>query len=192
MFQEIEIEELEEKIVAGRKGYYVGKPIMSDPEYDALEMRLKELDPGNKLFDEVGEELKESTFTKVQHNTPMLSLDKAYSVEEVMSWAPTLYGLGMPKMDGFALSLIYKKIGNEYVLIRGSTRGKGEVGEDITENVKQVDEIPKRIVIDDKDVPDTLEVRGETYMKRSVFKDLGLDKEFENCRNIAPGSMREC
>lgn len=208
MFKEFEIEELVEKITEWRKAYYAGKPKGTDQEYDALEMKLKELDPENSIFGDVGADIRESTFEKYEHKVPMLSLDKAYSVEEVNKWAPCKEGLKMPKMDGFALSIHYKLENDKYVLVRGVTRGKGVYGEDITENVKMVDDIPKEIPAYIITKVDTFngtnlgliethcnitefEVRGETYMKRSTFQDLELYKEFENCRNIAPGSMRQ-
>lgn len=206
MFLQIEIEELVEKILKAREGYYGGKPIMSDPEYDALEMRLKEIDPENEILKDVGTEFKESSFEKVEHKVPMLSLDKAYSIDDIIKWvhwmqlskyfdgilSKSINGVGMPKMDGFALSLLYTKEGNKFVLKRGATRGGGTSGEDITENVKQVENIPKTVpIIKGIDDIEEFEVRGETIMKRSTFKELGLDKEYENCRNIAPGSMRQ-
>lgn len=192
MFIEIEIEELVEKILKAREGYYNGNPIMSDAEYDALEMRLKEIDPENDILQDVGTPVKESSFEKVEHKHPMLSLDKAYTIEEVLKWAPCKEGLGMPKMDGFALSVYYVKDGDKFLLKRGLTRGGGTSGEDITENVKQVANIPKSInVTKECEDIEEFEVRGETIMKHSVFKERGLDKEYENCRNIAPGSMRQ-
>lgn len=192
MFAEIEIEELAEKIIKMREGYYGGKPIASDPEYDAAEKRLAELCPDHELLKEVGTDFKSSSFADVFHEVLMLSLDKAYSVDEIVSWVPGNDGVAMPKMDGFAVSLKYQLQGDFFVLTCGATRGKGQKGEDVTENVKQVKDIPHRI-------PAGLvfsgltrfEVRGEVYMKRSTFTRLGLDKEYENCRNIAPGSVRQ-
>ena len=129
MFEMEEVEELVEKLTKYSEAYYAGKPIVSDAVYDAAEMRLRELDPTNEYFNRVGSnEVKESTFEKVLHNEPMLSLNKAYSLQEVVNWVKANYGHGvaMPKMDGFAISLIYEFDGDGYVLVRGVTRGEGD------------------------------------------------------------------
>lgn len=189
LFEMEEIEELVEELTAASEAYYGGKPIMSDPVYDAKEMRLRELDPDNKYFDKVGADIKESTFEKVEHDSLMLSLDKAYSLSEVVNWARPYKGISMPKMDGFALSLKYIRQGNELVYTQAVTRGKGKSGDDVTENARQIADIPETL-------PcilglDKIEIRGEVYMKRSVFEELNLASEFENRRNVAPGSVRQ-
>lgn len=192
MFNEVRIDELVEKIRAAKKGYYLGKPIMSDPEYDALERELRELDSSHPELSEVGAEIEESSFEKVEHGVPMLSLNKAYTIEEVLGWVPADEGVGMPKMDGFAVALHYQKSGDSYLFVQGLTRGKGMRGEDVTQNLKQVKDIPYAIPVEK--VPYEVlkfEVRGEVYMKKSTFKALGLDEVYENCRNIAPGSVRQ-
>lgn len=194
MFDQLRIEELEENIRKWRKEYAKGNPTISDAVYDAAELELKELDPDNELFNEVGADIQSSTFEKVVHDIKMLSLGKAYTLEEVLNWVPAgnTQGLAMYKMDGFAISLKYRREGNVFVLKQGVTRGKGESGEDVTENVKMVDDIPNEIIA--MVVPegvDGFEVRGEVYMKRSVFQELKLYEEYENCRNIAPGSVRQ-
>lgn len=196
MFEMEEVVELVEKLTKYSEAYYAGKPIVSDAVYDAAEMRLRELDSTNEYFDRVGSnEVKESTFEKVLHNEPMLSLNKAYSLQEVVNWVKANYGHGiaMPKMDGFAISLIYEFDGDGYVLVRGVTRGEGDKGEDVTENIKQIADIPHRIDSLRFDGNDnfysSFEVRGEVYMKHSVFESLDIDAE--NCRNIAPGSVRQ-
>jgi len=206
MFDQIRIEELEVQIKEHRKLYAEGNPKISDPAYDALEFELKELDPNNSLFDEVGADITSSTFVKVEHEIPMLSLGKAYTIEEVVNWIPDapsgtfMYeGIAMYKMDGFAVSLKYRLENDHYEFFQGATRGKGKTGEDVTENLKQVADIPHTIpaeVVEKMPIfsdgyPDVIEVRGEVYMKRSVFTGTGLNKEYENCRNIAPGSVRQ-
>ena len=149
MFDQLRIEELEEQIKKWREEYESGNPTVSDQVYDAAELELKELDPDNELFNQVGADIKSSTFEKVVHDIPMLSLGKAYALSEVENWVPENIqsgdGLAMYKMDGFAISLKYELNGAEYVLVQGATRGKGESGENVTENVKQVEDIPHSI-----------------------------------------------
>jgi len=192
LFELEEVGDLVEALTAASEAYYLGKPIMSDQVYDAKEFRLKELDPTNTYFSKVGSNsLKESTFEKVRHEIPLLSLDKAYSLKEVTSWRKRVKGLAMPKMDGFALSLLYERQGEEYILVRAATRGEGDIGSDVTENVKQIEDVPKsihKIRINDN-FGDKFEVRGEAYMKHSVLSM--LDIKAENCRNIAPGSVQQ-
>ncbi|MCK9441761.1 MAG: NAD-dependent DNA ligase LigA [Methanothrix sp.] len=194
MFELDEVNELVEKLTKWSEAYYAGNPIVSDPVYDAAEIRLRELDSKNSYFNRVGSnKVKESTFEKVQHKELMLSLNKAYSLKELTSWVkPNFgYGIAMPKMDGFAISLTYKFIDYEYVLIRAVTRGESDKGEDVTENIKQISDIPHIIHCTkvDENFIDEFEVRGEVYMRHSVFET--LDIKAENCRNIAPGSVRQ-
>jgi DNA ligase (NAD+) len=198
LFDMDEVTELEEELDRADEAYYSGsESIMSDQVYDAKEMKLRELSPNSKHFSKVGSNLKESTFSKVKHDTLMLSLDKGHSLEEVVGWRKSTQdkptkGIGMPKMDGFALSLKYELQGDKYVLMVGATRGKGQYGDDLTENVKQILDIPhtvNRTLV--KGYVDKFEVRGEAYMKHSTFVELGLDKIYENCRNIAPGSVQQ-
>lgn len=194
-FELEEVNELVEKLMLWSDAYYRGEPIVSDPVYDAAEMRLRELDPTNSFLSRVGSnKIKESTFEKVQHKELMLSLDKAYSLDEINNWVKPnySYGIAMPKMDGFAISLIYKLVDNDYILIRGATRGESDKGEDVTENIKQIDDIPHKISAKkiDKCFGSEFEVRGEVYMKHSVFETLE-NLEAKNCRNIAPGSVRQ-
>ena len=198
LFDMDEVEELVEKLTKYSEAYYGGTPLVSDQVYDAAENRLRELAPTNDYFNRVGAEIKGSTFKKVEHDILMLSLDKAYTIEEIMQWIKSndlyekSFGIVMPKMDGFALSLKYKLDNGGYTLVQAVTRGKGKSGDDVTENAKIVEDIPKRIELGSElDRVSEFEVRGEVYMKKSVFSELSLDKEFENCRNVAPGSIRQ-
>jgi DNA ligase (NAD+) len=191
-----EIKELERLIVHHRKMYFAGAPEIPDEEYDKLEERLRTLSPENRLFMEVGsdEVLKGSTFVKVSHEPRMLSLNKVYSLEEFMNWLPegAVDGVITPKVDGFAVKLIYRKEGDAYTLVLGATRGNGSVGEDVTENIRQVRDIPHVIpanVIPEG--PEEFQVRGECFMKKSIFEKFNsAELGFESCRNIAPGSIR--
>ena len=142
-----------------------------------------------------------SQFEKVQHLIPMLSLEKSTTEKELSDWIDRclnrlnsktrLSFVCEPKIDGVAVSLSYR----EGVLQRASTRGDGETGEDITNNVKTLKSIP--LYIDREDSPPSFEVRGEIYMERSKFtafnniaKKAG-DKQLVNPRNAAAGSLRQ-
>jgi len=189
--------ELEQQIIKHRALYETGKPEISDAEYDRLEEGLRSISPDNVLFEQVGSEeiLKESTFEKVMHEPKMLSLDKVYSIKEFFEWLPeeAQDGIVMPKIDGFAVKLVYRKRGDIFELITGATRGNGSTGEDVTENIRQVHNIPVVIpshVIEYKNI-DEFQIRGECYMRKSVFKKLNAEETgVESCRNIAPGSIR--
>lgn len=198
------IEELRKLIIHHNERYY-GKdsPEVSDAEYDELYSELVALEdqhpdlitpdsptqkPGNA---------QESTFASVEHLVPMLSLDNAFSDEELNAWGDRVVkGLGTsevtyivePKMDGLAMSLLYEN----GKLVRGATRGDGTTGEDVTENIKTIAAIPHEL----KGAPDLLEVRGEVFMPVKSFEDLNErqrkseGKVFANPRNAAAGSLR--
>jgi DNA ligase (NAD+) len=166
--------------------YWVNKkPSISDQEYDLLKRRLEELCPTSPLLAEVADDdLDTATFGEpVKHEIPMLSMNKVYDSTNLTKWAK---GLGCnefissPKMDGCALSLIYI----DGVLVEGSTRGKNNVGDNVTENVKQIKNIPQKIKLSGK-----IEVRGEAIMPLSVFeryKDVN-----SNARNLVAGSIKQ-
>jgi DNA ligase (NAD+) len=138
-------------------------------------------------------------FTPVTHLERMLSLDNAFDSGELAAWAerverdaggPVSY-LCEPKVDGLAIDLVYE----QGRLVRAATRGDGRVGEDVTLNVRTIDDVPERLSGDD--VPDLLEVRGEIYFPIEGFADLNAalvaagDKPFANPRNAASGSLRQ-
>jgi DNA ligase (NAD+) len=138
-------------------------------------------------------------FAPVQHRTPMLSLDNAFSREELEAWATRVervLGSGAAcscelKIDGVACALTYE----DGVLTKGATRGDGRVGEDITANVRTVRSVPQRL--DVKDPPAYLEVRGEIYLPVRAFERLNEElveqekRPFANPRNAAAGSLRQ-
>lgn len=198
------IEELRERILYHRKRYYVDNdPEISDAEYDALERELRdheaahpELITSDSPTQRVGAEPVEG-FPSVRHRIPMLSLDNAYSVDELAEWEERLRRvLGTDavgyvvelKIDGVSLSLIYR----DGVLVQGITRGNGFVGEDVTGNVRTIRSIPLRLL---EPVP-VLEVRGEVYLDRTKFEALNArrleqgEPLFANPRNAAAGSLR--
>jgi DNA ligase (NAD+) len=180
-------------------------PIISDAEFDALMVELRELEqryPELATADSptrrVGAAPAEK-FEHVQHRLPMPSLDNAFSRDELIAFErrirdrigdrPFRY-VGELKMDGLAISLRYE----HGVFVRGATRGDGYIGEDVTANLRTVPHIPLRL---EDDAPPVLEVRGEVYMARSVFAELNEqrlaagEQPLANPRNAAAGAVRQ-
>ncbi|MGB3904918.1 MAG: NAD-dependent DNA ligase LigA, partial [Anaerolineae bacterium] len=190
--------------------YVLDDPEITDAEYDALMAELKELEAAHPELvtldsptQRVGAEPLPQ-FEKVEHRTPLLSLDNAFDEEEVRAWERRVRRLlgddadlqytVEPKIDGLAVSLTYE----EGRLVQGATRGNGFVGEDVTQNLRTIPAIPLRIpVVGDESPPAYLEARGEVYMPRDRFEDLNRrreeagEKPFANPRNAAAGSVRQ-
>jgi DNA ligase (NAD+) len=186
--------------------YVLDEPLVSDSEYDRLMKQLQLLEqqhpewmtsdsPSQRVG---GSALKE--FRQVKHEMPMLSLDNAFSDEELLAFDQRIrdrlkdvndieYACE-PKLDGIAVSLLYV----DGVLQRGATRGDGQTGEDITMNVRTIGSIPLRLR--GAGYPEKLEVRGEIYMPKAGFEKLNQqarqngEKIFVNPRNAAAGSLR--
>lgn len=197
------INELTDKLNFHSYQYYVlNASDLSDYEYDMLQRELISLEeqfPALKRPDSptsrVGGQA-QSLFTPVRHEVRMESLQDAFSFAEIDDFDrrvretfPNASYVVEPKIDGLSVSLEYVN----GVFTRGSTRGDGDVGEDITENLKTVRSIPLKL---QKALP-FLEVRGEVYMKKSVFEELVKEQEllgdqpFKNPRNAAAGSLRQ-
>lgn len=190
--------------------YVLDAPEITDAEYDALMRRLQELEraypddvPPDSPTRRVGGKVSPK-FTEVRHMTPLLSLGNAFSDEELAAFdARVKSGLPEgseveyvfePKIDGLACSLIYEN-GR---LVRAATRGDGEVGENVTANVRTIRSIPLTLnVKEGEEVPELLDVRGEVYMPRHAFMKLNEQRseagenEFANPRNAAAGSLRQ-
>ena len=198
------LKELKREINYHRKKYYVdNQPEISDAAYDRLENKLKaieerfpELITPDSPTQRVGGEPVDS-FPAVVHTKPMLSLDNAYSLEEVRDFDKRLKKLlGVEsleyvaelKIDGVSISLAYR----DSLLEKGITRGDGITGEDVTANIKTIQSIPLRLLED----VSYLEVRGEVFMPRTEFERLNRERErkeeslFANPRNAAAGSVR--
>ena len=196
------IYELTELLNKYRKEYYEqDAPTISDYEYDSLLHNLEVLEthyPEYALPDSPTKQVgytASSQFEKVVFERPMLSLGDIFNYDEVRAFVTRINNMGFNptfvcelKIDGIASSLNY----NKGFFVLGSTRGDGQVGENITDNLKTVNTLPKVL---ERDLD--LEVRGEVYMKRSVLdslneerKNKGLDL-FKNCRNAAGGSLRQ-
>lgn len=184
--------------------YVLDAPEITDYEYDRLyrelvewETKYPELVTPESPTQHVGGYAAQA-FAKVTHETPMLSLSNAFSMEEVrtfMTRAQDDAGQRIPafvtelKIDGLAVNLVYE----DGYLVRCVTRGDGRVGEDITANVKTIRGIPWRLT----GVPAHWEVRGEVYMPHTAFAELNRQRDeageppFANCRNAAAGSLRQ-
>ena len=187
---------------ANTKYYVLDAPEMADFEYDRLMRELEELEaqhpdlalPESPTKRVGGEAL--SQFEKVQHTVPLMSLQDVFSVEELQEFLekmkeayPSAEFSVEPKIDGLSVALEYEN----GVFVRGATRGDGQVGEDVTENLKTIRSIPMTI----PDAPARLIVRGEVVMPKSVFHQLNEEREaegkplFANPRNAAAGSLRQ-
>jgi DNA ligase (NAD+) len=178
------VSELESLILKHKALYYQGRPEISDAEFDKLEDELKKIDPQSAALNVVG--TTSSTSDKIKHDKKMLSLEKTYSVDELMSWKGSEEILSTFKLDGISCSLLYK----DGVFQLAKTRGDGTYGENITKKVSWINSVPKRI----SHLGD-IEVRGELYCdEESFFKlsqemeGLGLEKP-SNQRNIVAGLM---
>ena len=190
--------ELGKLLTEYQKAYYVdGRPLVSDLEYDRLFDELSQIEaehPETRSPDSptqrVGSDLS-SDFPEVQHTIPVLSLDKAYSDTEILSWiAKTTKNTGEnlsfvleEKLDGFSIVLYYEK----GLLARAVTRGNGFVGNDVTNNVKTIYSVPLRLneAID-------IAVRGEVFLKKAEFERINatLAEPYANPRNLAAGTIR--
>ncbi len=203
-------EELRDQVEYHSHRYYVlDDPEIGDDEYDALYRELEALEaehpelvtPESPTQRVGGEPV--GRLEKVEHLQPMFSLANARSEEELRSWIERMRNhlrregiedarfeyVAEPKIDGLAISLVYR----DGVLERGATRGNGEIGEDVTHNLRTIGSIPLHI----DDAPPLLEVRGEVYMSLPDFTALnerrasqGLST-FMNPRNSAAGAIRQ-
>ena len=174
--------ELARSLAHHNRLYYTrDEPEISDAEYDALKESLRRLAPDHPLLTAVGA-APDGVLAKVVHDFPLLSLDKALTREAVEAWAAELGGdfVMQPKLDGLAVSLVYRG----GLLVRGATRGDGRVGEEITAQVRTIADIPHALP-----VPLDGSVRGEVFMRRQVFAAFG--DEFANPRNAAAGSLKQ-
>ena len=198
-----EIQELRERLTrAGYEYYVLDRPTMSDYDYDHQLRRLEELEAAHPEVvtpdsptQRVGGQALDS-FTQVVHKVPLESLQDVFDYDELRQFDQRVRGAVPeaaydvePKVDGLSVALEYQ----DGLFVRGATRGDGQVGEDVTENLRTVRSIPLRI----PDAPGQLIVRGEVYMPKKVFHALNEEREkrgealFANPRNAAAGSLRQ-
>ncbi len=203
------IEVLRRQIEHHNYRYYVlDEPQISDSEYDRLMRELQALEAGHPDLvtpdsptQRVGARPAQG-FAEVRHAVPMLSLDNAFSEQELRDFdrrvrerldddVPSIEYCAEPKLDGLAVSILYQ----DGMLARAATRGDGRTGEDITLNIRTVQSIP--LHLRGANVPARLEVRGEVFMSKAGFEKLNAraaaagEKIFVNPRNAAAGSLRQ-
>ena len=196
--------ELRRRIAYHRKRYYIDDdPEISDGEYDQLERELQTIEseypelitPDSPTQRVGGEPV--PALESFRHSTRLLSLDNAYNEDELGEWESRLFRVigdrrptyvVEPKIDGLSISVHYR----DGLLLRGVTRGDGEVGEEVTSNIRTIRSIPLRLTAEIS----SLEVRGEVFMPRPAFEGLNRQRlesgesPFANPRNAAAGSVR--
>ena len=196
--------ELVEKLLALSVAYYDNDaPLVSDFEYDRMNNELKRLEAEHPEWirpdsptQHVGGHVSEA-FAPVAHEVPLESLQDVFSFEEVAAFVERMDAsvsaahdyVAEPKIDGLSVAVEY----HDGVFFRGATRGNGEVGEDVTENLRTIRSLPKKL----KNAPARLIVRGEVYMSHDTFNTLNARREvtgeppLANPRNAAAGSLRQ-
>jgi DNA ligase (NAD+) len=180
---DLSVTELEELIRRHNRLYWDEvAPEIPDTEYDQLVLRLKALAPSSPVLLEMGPK-ERALGAEFRHSEPMLSLDKCYEGDELAEWAKAFEGsvVATPKFDGIACALHYDARGR---LAVAATRGDGAVGDDITQNALAIQDIPKRIRSSRP-----LEVRGEIYMRLSVFAKFKAEG-MANPRNLTAGAVK--
>jgi DNA ligase (NAD+) len=208
-------EELKRLLQLAAHAYYVlDAPVMEDPVYDRLYRELLDLEQAHPELQTVDSPTQRvggqpaEGFPTVDHRIPLLSLDNAFSIEELEKWYARLLreldrlppaGSPLPalamvcelKIDGNALALSYE----QGVLVRAATRGDGDRGEEITANVRTIQSVPLRLALDHP--PDWLEVRGEALISTPVFATINAERQargdalFANPRNACAGTLRQ-
>jgi DNA ligase (NAD+) len=200
-----EIDQLRQTIRLHDRKYYVeAEPEISDREYDRLMNRLKDLEAANPHLitpDSPTQRISDQPVPHLDHHdhsVPMLSIDNAFSIEELISFGSRIEAEFQQlvewvvelKIDGVAATLIYE----DGLLTRALTRGNGKTGDDITHNVRTINDVPLRLTTDSP--PRLLEVRGEVYMTNDELVRLNErqvaagEAEYKNTRNVAAGAIR--
>src|SRR5208282_4613504 len=192
-----------------RRYYQDDAPTVTDAEYDRLRRRYGEIEarfPNLRTLESLTQRVgaaPSARFAKVHHAVPMLSLDNAFADEDVVDFVARIRRFlrlpedeaiafsAEPKIDGLSMSLRYE----DAELVTGATRGDGSEGEDVTANVKTLQDIPHQLK--GKSVPAVCEVRGEIYMTKAAFLELNRKQAeagkplYVNPRNTAAGSLRQ-
>ena len=198
----IELHNSKIKLLKKHNNFYYNKdaPKISDAEYDNLKKEILDLEnkyqflkKNNSINLIIGSKPL-NKFKKVKHLSPMLSLSNAFNIDDMNDFINKIKNFlnfrnqeielfCEPKIDGISATLIYE----DGILTKGLSRGDGETGEDILENLKTIKDLPKKII--SKDIPDLLEIRCEIYIGKNDFKF--LSGKFANPRNAAGGSLRQ-
>ncbi len=192
-----------QNLVKLNKHYYdLSEPLVNDHEYDQIKAEILSLEKKYIFLESENSPSKtvgfkpSKTFKKVFHRVPMLSLSNAFSEEDLINFEKKINNfLGQkssnqleysaePKIDGISASLVYKK--GKFVV--GLSRGDGKEGEDITQNLMTINDIPKNISI--KNFPEEIDIRGEVFIQNKDFEK-NLKHKFANPRNAASGSLRQ-
>ncbi len=191
-----------QNLVKLNKHYYdLSKPLVNDHEYDQIKEEILSLEKKYIFLESENSPSKivgfkpSRTFKKISHRVPMLSLSNAFSEEDLINFEKKINNfLGQkssnqleysaePKIDGISASLIFKK--GKFIM--GLSRGDGKEGEDITNNLMTIDDIPKNISAEN--FPDEIDIRGEVFIQNNDFEN--LKDKFANARNAASGSLRQ-
>ena len=184
------------------KYYYDNSsPIVSDKEFDELKQNILLLEKkykfinSKKSLNQIVGYKPSKNFNKVRHKIPMLSLSNAFNENDLLNFEKKILNFiskkenfeitysAEPKIDGISASLIYQN----GKFIKGLSRGDGNEGEDITDNLATIKDIPKKII--SKNFPTEIDIRGEVFIQNSDF--VTLNKNFANPRNAASGSLRQ-
>ena len=192
-----------QNLVKLNKHYYdLSKPLVNDHEYDQIKAEILSLEKQYNFLKSENSPSKvvgfkpSKTFKKVFHRVPMLSLSNAFDEEDLVNFEKKINNFldqkssneleysAEPKIDGISASLIYKK--GKFTM--GLSRGDGKEGEDITQNLMTINDIPKNIPI--KNFPDEIDIRGEVFIQNKDFEK-NLKDKFANPRNAASGSLRQ-
>jgi DNA ligase (NAD+) len=202
------VDELRALVEYHNERYFVfDEPDVADAEFDAIVRELRELEARHPSLVTADSPTQRpggrpaSTFAPVVHRMPMLSLDNAFSRDELLAWGTRIQRLitepicfvAEPKLDGLAISLQYED--GRFTV--GATRGDGVTGEDVTENLRTIKAVPQKLKGKAKDIPALLEVRGEIFMPLAAFEALNRrqgeagERLFTNARNAAAGSLRQ-
>lgn len=203
-----QIEQLREQLREHNYRYYVlDEPSVPDAEYDRLFQQLKQLEQQHPELvtpdsptQRVGDRALDA-FAEVTHRVPMLSLDNVFNDDELVAFdrrvrdrlksVTEIEYVCEPKLDGLAVSVLYEN----GMLVRAATRGDGQTGEDITQNIRTLQSVPLKLIGDG--YPSSLEVRGEVFMSKAGFEEMNRraaekgEKVFVNPRNAAAGSLRQ-
>ena len=184
------------------KHYYdLNNPLVNDQEFDKLKLEIIKLEKKYKNLNNINSPSNtvgfrpSKAFKKVKHSVPMLSLGNAFGENDLLNFEKKILNFlnedknfniiysAEPKIDGISASLIYKN----GKFITGLSRGDGKEGEDITENLKTIKDIPNLIKL--KNFPKEIDIRGEVFIQNSDFEK--LKNKFANPRNAASGSLRQ-